>query len=194
MSKANKWYLKKGQFEKYEINPFIDKAIKNIQENKVLKKQYFNGNRGVQQIISSAETGEVIGQSVFAKVVEVDEEKFAKLYLNELSILWDMKTPALKLFSYILTVLQPNQDQFYFSVNKAMDYTGYKTVTAINNAIAQLLSAGLIAKTIEDNWYFINPLVVFNGNRVTFAKTYVKKKKEFNNPNQLNLLDSLDDK
>ncbi|KDS32474.1 repA domain protein, partial [Phocaeicola vulgatus str. 3775 SR(B) 19] len=27
-----------------------------------------------------------------------------------------------------------------------------------------------------DNLWFINPLIVFNGDRVTFAKTYVRKK------------------
>lgn len=188
MKKPNKWYLKKGNFEKYEINPFVEKAIETIAENKVIKKQYMRGDKGITSHVVSQD-GEIVGQSMFVRMVEVDEDKFAKLYLNELGILWDMQKPALKLFSFILTVLTPNSDQFYFSVTKAMSYTGYKTVTAVNNAISQLLALGVLAKTTEDNWYFINPLFVFNGSRVTFAKTYVKKRKEINNPNQMNLLD-----
>ncbi|MFS2435331.1 hypothetical protein AAH124_20465, partial [Phocaeicola vulgatus] len=34
----------------------------------------------------------------------------------------------------------------------------------------------IIARGPADNLWFINPLIVFNGDRVTFAKTYVRKK------------------
>ena len=38
---------------------------------------------------------------------------------------------------------------------------------------------------------FINPLVIFNGDRVTFAKTYIKKVKKLEiNPNQMDIFDS----
>ena len=33
-----------------------------------------------------------------------------------------------------------------------------------------------LARGPADNLWFINPLIVFNGDRVTFAKTYVRKK------------------
>lgn len=188
MKKTNKWYLKKGTFEKYEINPFVEKAIETIAENRVVKKQFMRGDKAITSRVIN-DDGEITGQSMFVRMVEVDEDKFAKLYLNELGILWDMQKPALKLFSFVLTALTPNNDQFYFSMTKAMGYTGYKTTTAVNNAISQLLALGVLAKTIEDNWYFINPLFIFNGSRVTFAKTYVKKNKIITNPNQISLLD-----
>jgi hypothetical protein len=175
----NHWYLKKGNFEAYEQNPFVEKAIEIISHNKIVKKQYMKGDRGVEQSIVNQD-GEITGKSMFVRMIEVDEDKFAKLYLNELGILWGMKKPALKLFSYIMTILVVNKDEFYLSNKKAMDYTGYVTKTALNNALSQLFELGVIAKTTEENWYFINPLFVFNGSRVTFAKTYVKKKKEVN--------------
>ena len=52
---------------------------------------------------------------------------------------------------------------------------------------ASLVKAGIIARSEMPNMYFINPLIVFNGNRITFAKTYIKKQKA--NPNQVSLLD-----
>lgn len=192
MKKSNNkshWYLKKGNFEAYEENPFIEKAIETISHNKVVKKQYMKGDRGVEQSIVNQD-GIITGKSMFVRMIEVDEEKFAKLYLNELGILWDMKKPALKLFSYIMTILVPNKDDFYLSNKKAMEYTGYVTKTALNNALSQLFELGVIAKTTEENWYFINPLFVFNGSRITFAKTYIKKKKEVNiNQAELPFLD-----
>lgn len=38
-------------------------------------------------------------------------------------------------------------------------------------------------------------MVAFNGNRITFAKTYVKKQKaeKFIDPNQTNLLDQIEE-
>lgn len=191
MEKTNSWYLKKGVFEKYTTNPFIEKSIETIQKNSVVKKQYMKGDKGVETSIINQDA-EIVGQSVFVRLVEVDEDKFAKLYLNELGILWDMKKPALKLFSYIMTILDPNSDEFYLSSAKAGEYTGYKTVTAINNALSQLLDLGIIARNVEPNWYYINPLIVFNGSRVTFAKTYIKKQKTRQiDKNQLNLLDTI---
>lgn len=174
--KTNNWYLKKGAFEKYENNPFIENAIHTINSNTSTKKQFMRGDRGIQSQVVNQE-GELVGQSIFVRMVELDEDKFAKIYLAELGILWDMKKPALKLFSYVMTVLIPNRDDFFLSPSKAMDYTGYKTKTALNNAISQLLELGVMARSVEDNWFYINPLFVFNGNRVTFAKTYIRKQK-----------------
>lgn len=174
--KTNNWYLKKGAFEKYENNPFIENAIHTINSNTSTKKQFMRGDRGIQSQVINQE-GELVGQSIFVRMVELDEDKFAKIYLAELGILWDMKKPALKLFSYVMTVLIPNRDDFFLSPTKAMEYTGYRTKTALNNAISQLLELGVMARSIEDNWFYINPLFVFNGNRVTFAKTYIRKQK-----------------
>jgi hypothetical protein len=46
------------------------------------------------------------------------------------------------------------------------------------SGLAVLVECGIIARSDSHFKYFINPLVVFNGDRVTFAKTYVRKKKD----------------
>ena len=55
-------------------------------------------------------------------------------------------------------------------------YTKYKTDKAVYKGLAELVKAEIIARGPADNLWFINPLIVFNGDRVTFAKTYVRKK------------------
>ena len=52
----------------------------------------------------------------------------------------------------------------------------YKTDKAVYKGLAELVKAEIIARGPADNLWFINPLIVFNGDRVTFAKTYVRKK------------------
>ena len=57
-----------------------------------------------------------------------------------------------------------------------------------------MLENEIIARGRADNLYFINPMIAFNGNRVTFAKTYIKKQKtdKYIDPNQTNLLDQIE--
>lgn len=51
-----------------------------------------------------------------------------------------------------------------------------QTDKAVYKGLAELVKAEIIARGPADNLWFINPLIVFNGDRVTFAKTYVRKK------------------
>ena len=69
-----------------------------------------------------------------------------------------------------------------------MEYTKYKQRRSIESAINQLLSKDVIAKSVKPNMYFINPTVLFNGDRLIIANAFVKRKKpSFDNSNQLDL-------
>jgi hypothetical protein len=178
-----------SSYPKFEENPFITGAIEKVRENTVTKKQFIKGDKGVENLIVNQD-GEITGMSAFMRIVEVDEDKFAKLYLSQLAVLWDLPNSAIKVFSYILNGLKPNNDSIYFKLQKCMEYTGYKSHPSVHQGLSALIDVGIIARSEDENWYFINPLIVFNGNRVSFVKTYVKKKKgEGLNPNQISLLD-----
>ena len=56
------------------------------------------------------------------------------------------------------------------------DVTGSDTKKPVYEGLAQLLAAEIIARGRADNLYFINPVIAFNGNSITFAKSYIKKK------------------
>ena len=59
--------------------------------------------------------------------------------------------------------------------------------------LSGLIGSSIIARGKKDYLYFINPMVFFNGDRVTFAKTYVKKQKgKIIDPMQTNLLEAID--
>ena len=61
-----------------------------------------------------------------------------------------------------------------FFIDDCMEYTQYKSDTSIRIGLTNLLKNEIIARGRNDSLYFINPMVAFNGNRITFAKTYVK--------------------
>lgn len=171
-------------------NPFLKQAIEQVEKNTI--KRYKTAARTDEKAILKAydeSTGEVLGHTQFIRQIEVDEEQFAKLYLSNFSAFFDLKPQAIKVFGYILTQLTPNKDEFIFLFDDCMEYTDYKSSTSVRIGLTSLLENEIIARGRADNLYFINPMVVFNGNRITFAKTYIKKKRlKGSDPNQLTLI------
>lgn len=175
-------------YPKNQKNPFIENAIVNIQEKSVAKKQYVQGDKTVQNLIVN-DNGEVLGASAFMRFVQVDEEKFAKIYLSQFEAFWELSKSAIRVFGYIMNSVMPNHDFLFFDMNECKAFTKYHSHVPINKGLTDLISAGIIARGKNEYMYFINPLVFFNGNRVTFATTYIKKKRIDSDPNQTSLLD-----
>ena len=182
-------YNKITKHQGFEENPFIEKAIDEIE---VIKKtQLIRGkDRSEVKLIVDDKSGEIEGHTTFIRFIEVDEAKFAKLYLAQLSVFWDLSKPSLKVFSYIMTILIPKKDEFYFFMDECLKYTNYSSERSVFEGLSGLIDAGIIARGSNSVKYFINPLVAFNGSRVTFAKTYIKRKNKKELPpekEQLNL-------
>ncbi|MEY3746425.1 MAG: hypothetical protein RLZZ354_514 [Pseudomonadota bacterium] len=173
-------------FEKNRTNPFIDKAIDNIET--VKKKQFINttNKAEIQMIVNNS--GDTVGHSAFMRFIEVDEERFTKLYLSQFEAFWDLPKSAMRVFGYIMHQLKPKNDRFDFFYDECQEYTKYKSLQPIYDGLTSLCENGIIARGYNENVYFINPLIIFNGDRVTFAKTYIKKKKSQQiDPNQAQL-------
>lgn len=174
-----KQLVKLSDFEKNKENPFLKQALEEINHN-VIKKYKTATKTGQKAILQAIDpnTGEVVGHTQFIRQIEVDEQQFAKFYLSNFSAFFDLKPSAIRVFGYILEQLTPNRDDFIFWIDEAMEKTGYKNKSSVYEGLASLVANEVIARGKSDNHYFINPMIVFNGNRITFAKTYIKKKKK----------------
>lgn len=181
-------------FEKNKENPFLSQAVEQVQ-NSIVKKYRTTSGTDKKAILKAVDdNGEVLGHTSFIRQIEVDEEQFTKLYLSNFTKFFDLPPSAIKVFGYIMTALIPKKDMFYVDFEECLEYTGYKSNRSIHQGLAYLLKAQIIARGSNEFKYFINPMVAFNGDRITFAKTYVKKRKKTQNidPNQTSLLESLD--
>lgn len=173
MSKKREISLR--NFDKNRENPFISKAVDEI---KIAKKtQFLNAQNKAEISMIVSSQGEIQGYSQFLKFIEVDEEKFAKVYLSQFEAFWELPKSAIRVFGYVLNQLKPKQDRFDFFLDECLQYTKYKSTGPVYEGLAALCDSGIIARGPNEYFYFINPMVVFNGDRVTFAKTYIKKKK-----------------
>lgn len=180
-------------YEKNKENPFVKQAVEQVQNN-IVKKYKTAGTTSQKAILKAVDSNNnVMGHTQFVKQIEVDEEKFAKIYISQFSAFFDLTPPALKVFGYIMNNLFKDKDYFYFDREECLVYTGYKSEKSIYLGLANLVENEIIARGKNDIMYYINPMIFFNGDRITFAKTYVKKQKElpknqsvldFNNPDQ----------
>jgi hypothetical protein len=180
--------IKLSDFNFNSENPFVSQAIDTVNKN-VVKKYKTATKTGEKAILKAIdENGEILGHTQFIRQIEVDEEQFAKLYLSNFSAFFDLKQPAIRVFGYVLKQLVPNKDEFIFIIEDCMKYTHYKSKASVFEGLAELIHNQIIARGKKDILYYVNPMVVFNGNRITFAKTYVRAKKKENDPNQLSII------
>lgn len=127
-------------------------------------------------------------RSYFANIVhtqEVDKEEFIKLYTSQIKAYFDLTKTAYKVFFIFLRIYQDaiGKDHFYLSCKKAMSLAEKIDHFVLSESIfyrgvKELIEKRIIAKTNEKNWYFINPAIIFNGDRARFVSEIRKKKEE----------------
>lgn len=161
---------------KFKKNPFIfedtDKAVLKIElPTKTKKKIIVSSELGVINV----QTGEVEGGNFLWKNVVVDEEKFAKIYMSEISVLYNLTKTGFRALSFILNKLEPNKDLVYIYYPEMQDYCNWKVRKTCNQGLKELTASKIIAPSLQPGFWFINPHIVFNGNRLTLVSNYIKK-------------------
>jgi hypothetical protein len=190
MDKMETLPAKLSDFEKNETNPFIEKAIDDVQISRKYKSASGTDQRAILHAVNP-ETGELLGHTTFIRQIEVDEERFTKLYLSQFESFWDLPKNSIRVFGYIMSKMKPKNDKVEFRLSECMEVTKYSTKKPIYEGLAALIASGIIARGYNEYVYFINPLVAFNGDRVSYIKTYIKKKRSMKDPNQLSLVQDL---
>lgn len=160
----------------YNENPFIvndELILTKVRKSKIMRSK--DGKSQVQTIVDA--NGNITGESVFYTHTEVDEEQFAKIYIAQLSVIFDLPRQSQKVFEYILTALKPNDDKVYFDINECSKVSGYESKMSIYMGLNGLIDAKIIARTKRNYQYFINPKIAFNGSRIVCVNNIVKKGK-----------------
>ncbi|MGI8464457.1 hypothetical protein [Pectobacterium punjabense] len=159
------------------LNPFCFETELKIET----RKKNLTVSRGTELIERKD-----ISKNYFANIVhtqEVDKEEFIKLYTSQIKAYFDLTKTAYKVFFIFLRIYQDaiGKDHFYLSCKKAMSLAEKIDHFALSESIfyrgvKELIEKRIIAKTNEKNWYFINPAIVFNGDRARFVSEIIKKK------------------
>jgi len=189
MAKNKKALTKLTDFPVNTENPFLRDSVEEIEKHIV--KKWKNASSTDKRAVLTAcnpDTGEILGHTTFMRQIEVDEEQFTKLFLAQFEAFFDLTQAGIRVFGYVMKCMRPRQDVIWFDKDDCMDYTKY-SLTTIYRGLTELVNAGIIARSKSDTLYYINPLIAWNGDRVTFVHDYRKKKPKTEDENQLSLFE-----
>lgn len=159
-------------FVRYKENPFLLPAVTNTKSGS--KKVTSNKDK---LLIINENTGEQIAGAGFFHYEEVDKTQFLKLYVNGVKALTELSSAGTKVFEVLYRTVQEN-------INKDKVFLAYdlidQDIVSISEStffrgMKELISKQFIAETTIQNLYFINPDYIFNGDRLSFVKTFLKK-------------------
>lgn len=160
-------------FDVFDQNPFTEGVVEKISQNKKKRIRKFITSKGSYIDNSSGEVKDVI----MGIQKEVDSHEFTKLYHEGLNEIMGLTDKSSKILYYLASRLRKDQMQIEFDIDNCTDVTGYSK-SSVYNAMAELLEFNIIARHKKSYIYFINPLYIFNGDRLTIVKQYVMPKKD----------------
>ena len=138
------------------------------------------GNR-----VADTGTGEDLGEAAFKQVKVVDKSRFIMLYLEGQKIFWQLTPKAQKTIRLIFNEVQYRaigKDEVYLSWEVAEKFFKKEDLkmgrSTYFKAIVELTEKKVIAESIRTNIWFINPVLIFNGNRATFVQELILEEPE----------------
>jgi hypothetical protein len=163
---------KKLRVTTYLKNPFMEDKYPLV----VTKTKRITNNRGGLMVKSN--TGETVSPIAgFWHAEEVDATKFVKLYINGVKAFSDLSSRGTKVFELMYYEIQNNigKDKIYLNFSTIDQDITKISRTTFYDGLNELVEKKFLAPTETQNWFWLNPDYVWNGDRLSFVKTYVKK-------------------
>jgi hypothetical protein len=148
----------------------------------------------------NTKTGEIMGQQLIATFKKVDSGKFVKIFTDKISHILNLSKAGHKMLIIVLSQIQEtaiNSDTFTLSITDAKRITAQMSSLSkkmslsratFDRGMQDIIKHGLIARHYNQNMYFINPAIIYNGdrNKITFVEQYqVVPDEEFAQPSLL---------
>lgn len=177
---------KKGVFmsgARYKSNPFLQDMIIPAKGKQIRLSSLGNENN----ILVNQSTGEVHGTHV-TTYKKVDGEQFVKLFTANIALTFDLSAQGIKAFSVLMWAIQYGciaKDEVYLDTHTREEFIEAHgneekplrlSQPTFARGLAELTKAQIIAKTLRQGVYWINPNFVFNGDRIAFTTVIEKKK------------------
>jgi|GEM_PF-3957811 hypothetical protein len=146
----------------YVNNPFSKEAVSSFKSDWIDYRE-----KGVRMIVE--ETGEVMDFKKPESSVQVFEDtaRFVKFYAGFGEQFRKLKESGQSIFWFIfLKRLKRNRDFVYIDMAECVAYCGWKSKTGFYTGLCDLIEHDFIAKKAqEENCFFINITLFFNGSR-----------------------------
>lgn len=107
----------------------------------------------------------------------VDKQQFVKIYNDQLKSIFELSHTSLKVFGYFIYEMQQLKDSDYvlFDLKSCMKFCNYSSHVMVYRGLTELIKKLFICKTSHSGKFWINPRVVFNGERIVVFNEFVNK-------------------
>jgi Firmicute plasmid replication protein (RepL). len=175
-------------YARHKTNPFLTDMIIPIKERQVRLSPLGRENN----IMVNQQTGEVLGTHV-TTYKKVDSEQFVKLFTANIGLTFDLSSAGIKALGVLLWAVQNKAlakdevDLDSFVLEDFLESSGIDdlplrlSLTTFKRGLAELEKAQIVAKTMRQGRYFINPNFVFNGDRIAFTTVIERKRRSSDN-------------
>jgi hypothetical protein len=161
-------------FPVYDRNPSVPVPSSFGSRSKPLRVN--NGNR---VMIVGEDNGEILGRghAGFFEFKEVDETQFVKLYLAGMKQTTKLTAAGLQVFELVYHQMRasPQTDRLDINYYIAKKHGLKMAVQTFRRGLRELLEHEFIYRSPVADAYFVNVQFIFNGNRITLAKSYFLK-------------------
>ena len=158
----------------YKTNPFLSQFSINISNKQMTVA------RGLSVV---NKTGDVVAPATYAQIRQVDNEEFVKLYTMNMQAFFDLSKSAVKVLGCLFHAIQKtaiNKDEVLLNHYTANNI--YEELTQDNlgkatyyRGVNELIEKDFIAESPQGpGVFYINPNLVYNGDRVRFVTEYRK--------------------
>ncbi len=131
-------------------------------------------------VLINTNTGEISGTHI-TTFKQVDSEQFVKLFTANIGLTFDLSSAGIKSFGVLLWSVQTRAlakdevDLDSFALHEFLEAHGGSgtqlklSLPTFKRGVSELEKAQIIARTLRQGRYFINPNFVFNGDRIAFT-------------------------
>lgn len=178
-SKIESRLSKKGLIvinSRYKTNPFLEGMIVPVKGKQVRLSRLGRD----ENILVNQNTGEVQGTHV-TTYKRVDGEQFVKLFTANIALTFDLSAQGIKAFNVLMWAMQKqsvSKDEVFLDTHIREEFLAVYndkdkpiklSQPTFARGLAELTKAQIIAKTIRQGVYWINPNFAFNGDRIAFT-------------------------
>jgi len=158
-------------------NPFITDLVEDFSGNSsTFKKTVVTTPKALNKDSKKVKVIEKDGSStvVFQTTKYVDTEEFVKVYRGHIRLFHSLSVSDLDLVEYAVSQLQNGVDTVFLYPLLIAPILGVSKQT-IYCSLAVLLERGLLAKAEYSDKYFVNPTLLFKGDRISVIVNAIKK-------------------
>ncbi|MCZ2159165.1 hypothetical protein NPX99_07890 [Bartonella sp. 220] len=164
--------FRQGRYFPFE-NPFINKpeayTANQIIKTRITQKKFFN-----------PDTGKMIDIPIIHVIEEEDEQNFVKIFAAGIQAIFDLSRTGYRALVLALQTYHSNQDNNDGSITLIWYNGGVNgqkldmTDRTFYGGLRELIQKGILKPKLP-NQYWVNPILFFKSDQITFLKEYQKK-------------------